>query len=186
MSPNFVSIGDAANVIKQGGVVAYPTESCYGLGCDPQNTQAIQRILNIKRRSKDKGLIIISDEISKIERYVDCFPDVSYDEMIASWPGPFTWLLPAKSDVSTWLKGSHETLAIRVTGHKTASLLCKHSEMAIVSTSANRANQPSIRTMEDVAAQIGSEIDCISEGEIGDNHNPSVIRDARSGMVVRG
>ena len=104
----------AAAVVAAGGVVAYPTEHCFGLGCNPLNEQAVRRILGLKRRSWDKGLIVISDHIRRLPRIVELSDPTLLVQPLASWPGPDTWLLPALSSTPLWLKGRHNTLAVRI------------------------------------------------------------------------
>lgn len=184
------SVSEAAKIIRSGGVVAYPTESCYGLGCDPKNYAAVRRLLHIKRRPKDKGLILIADHQSRFRRLVDFYPDRFKQEIITSWPGPNTWLLPAISGVSRWLRGSHNSIAVRVTRHVQARQLCCHAGRAIVSTSANRSRKSACRTTNQVFKEFGSEVDCVMEGAIGPVSSrgslPSVIRDGFTGEVIRG
>ena len=182
---NLASIHDAASVIRQGGVIAYPTESCYGLGCDPDNCRAVRRILHIKRRRKEQGVILVADHISRVMRYVRFFPVATRGEVLASWPGPCTWLLPARKSVSGWVAGNHASIAVRVSRHHAVRALCRNAGMAIVSTSANRARRKALRTAEWVAQEFGSEVDCIMEGLVGTDTRPSVIRDAVSGVVIR-
>lgn len=183
---NLASIHDAACVIRQGGVVAYPAESCYGLGCDPGNIYAVRRILHIKRRKREQGVIIVADHLSRVLRYVKSFPVATRQEILNSWPGPFTWLLPARKGVSSWIVGNHASIAIRISRHHQIRALCRNAGMAIVSTSANRAHRKALRTAEAVHREMGGEIDCIVPGRIGTDTKPSVIRDATSGAIIRG
>ena len=136
----------AAAVVAAGGVVAYPTEHCFGLGCNPLNEQAVRRILGLKRRSWDKGLIVISDHIRRLTRIVELSDPTLLVQPLASWPGPYTWLLPALSSTPLWLKGRHNTLAVRIPGHRIALELCRRAGSAVVSTSANRKDQLPFRT----------------------------------------
>ena len=184
MTPN--SFSDAAEVLKRGGVIAYPTESCYGLGCDPRDHSAVRRILHIKRRSRSKGLILVSDNYSRFRPFIGAVPDVLKETVLASWPGPNTWLLPTRAGVSSWLKGDYETLAVRVSNNKTIRGICRAAEMAIVSTSANRSGKPSIRTYDQVVLSLGQEVDYVVPGIIGMHNLPSTIRDGLTGTVIRG
>ena len=180
------SLARAAEVIRSGGVVAYPTEACFGLGCDPRNTAAVRRILGIKRRPCTKGLIVIADRCSRLRRYVD-FPAMARCKPILdSWPGRNTWLLPAATGVSRWLRGDHDTLAVRVTAHRDAARLCRLARTAIVSTSANRSGRRMITSAAGVRRAFGGELDFIVDGRIGTASAPSVIRDFETGEVVRG
>jgi len=176
----------AAAVIRAGGVVAYPTEACFGLGCDPRNPAAIRRILRIKRRRRDKGLILIADHHRRLLRFVDSFEVACREQIFASWPGRHTWLLPAGPFASRWLRGDHPTLAVRVTAHRGAATLCRLARMPIVSTSANRSGRRMLRSADAVRREFGGEIDAVVDGRIGGAAQPSVIRDAATGAVLRG
>lgn len=173
-------------IIKQGGVVAYPTESCFGLGCDPHNLNAIRRILKIKRRSRSKGLILVSDHYFRFKPFVKGIPEEFRSMIFSSWPGPNTWLLPAKQNLSRWLRGDFDTLAVRVDRHRLVRALCRSSRLAIVSTSANKAGRPSLKCFTEVKRQLGNEVDYILPGRIGISKSPSVIRHAQTGQLVRG
>ena len=175
----------AARVIKQGGIVAYATESCFGLGCDPRNIRSVQKIVRMKKRAPDKGLILIADHFSRFGRYLDHIPEKYQEEVFASWPGPYTWLIPAKTDVSFWLRGQFETIAVRVTAHRQARRLCQMLGSALVSTSANKAGRPSLKTSQSVIREFGSEIDYVLPGLIGKDATPSTIRDSRNGNLIR-
>lgn len=181
----FASVSDAASVIGQGGVVAYPTEFCYGLGCDPSNIRAIRRILRLKRRARDKGLILIAERLDRLSKYIASLPAQYRNEILENWPGPFTWLVPARPGVSRWVRGDYGTIAIRVTAHRCAGRLCKAAGMAIISTSANRARQQPLRTAEAVYGVFAREVDCIVDGRVGAGFSPTTIRDGLTGDVVR-
>ena len=178
-------ITEAAKAIAAGGVVAYPTESCYGLGCDPDCTTAIEKILKLKQRSRDKGLILIADQWHKLSGYLLPMDQQIETRMMASWPGPVTWLCPCSSDVSVWLKGVHDTLAVRVTAHPVAAELSRAVDTALVSTSANIARQPALHNAKDVEHTFGGELDYILDAAIGGDSSPSTIIDAISGNVIR-
>ena len=177
---------DVAEVLKRGGVIAYPTESCFGLGCDPRDHSAVRRILQIKRRCKSKGLILVSDNFSRFRPFIAGVPETFRETVLASWPGPNTWLLPTRPGVSSWLKGDYQTLAVRVSNDKTVRGICRAAKMAIVSSSANRSGKPSLRTYEQVKLSLGKEVDYVVPGTIGMQTSPSRIRDGLTGEVIRG
>lgn len=184
---NIESLAEAAGIIRAGGVVAYPTESCFGLGCNPRNTAAIRRILRLKRRPRSKGLILIADHRRRLlPHYVDSFAVGCRRQILDSWPGRHTWLLPAGRHVSRWLRGNHRTLAVRVTAHREAAHLCRLARMPVVSTSANRAGRRALRSAHAVRREFGDEIDFIVAGRIGADASPSIIRHGETGRVVRG
>lgn len=171
----------AARAIKRGGVVAYATEYCFGLGCDPMNRAAVLRLLRLKRRPVQKGLILIAANVEQLAPYVDDIPAA----VVATWPGPHTWLLEPRDGVPGWITGEHPRLAVRVTAHEQAAALCRAAGMAIISTSANRGGGKPIRSDREVARQFKDEVDVILSGRVGDAPAPTPIRDAVSGLLVR-
>jgi L-threonylcarbamoyladenylate synthase len=174
-------LAQAARVIRQGGVVAYATEYCFGLGCDPMNRAAVLRLLRIKRRPVQKGLILIAAGVEQLAPYVDDIPAA----VLATWPGPHTWLLDSRDGVPGWITGHHPRLALRVTAHKQAAALCKTVGMAIVSTSANRAGGEPTRRFRDTVRRFKGEVDYILPGRVGDAPAPTPIRDAITGELIR-
>lgn len=175
----------AVDVLLAGGIVAYPTEAIYGLGCMPFDAAAVTRLLAIKRRPVRKGLILIAANLEQLENIVR-LPDPPLAEpIIDTWPGPVTWLLEAAAWVPHWLTGGRGTLAVRVTGHPLAAHLCERLESPLVSTSANRSGQPPLSTTLAVRIKLGREIDYVLPGPVGDRTRPSEIRDGRTGEVVR-
>ena len=176
---------EAAGVIRSGGVVAYPTESCYGIGCDPLNTRAVKRIIRIKGRAISKGVILIADHQSRFNRYVSKPNEDMQARINATWPGPYTWLIPARPGVPQLLRGSHDSVAVRVTAHRVCRELCRTSAMALISTSANRSNRPSIKTLARVMSEFEGEIEGVVIGRIGHAIKPSTITDATTGEVLR-
>ena len=188
------ALHEAARVASRGGVVAYPTEAVFGLGCDPLDPDAVLRILEIKGRAMDKGLILIAADLNALLPYVQTLDAERMAEIRASWPGPNTWLLPARPETPQWLTGAHDTLAVRVTDHPLAAALCRACARygthigsgALVSTSANLSNRKPARTPLDVRRQLRGAPDLLVAGRCGRHPRPSTIRDARTGRVLRG
>jgi L-threonylcarbamoyladenylate synthase len=178
---NARGLQQAARVIQQGGVVAYATEYCFGLGCDPMNRDAVLRLLRLKQRPLRKGLIVLAADIDQLAPYVATFPE----QVRASWPGPHTWLLPARPTVPGWITGKHDKIAVRVTAHPQAAALCHIAGMAIISTSANRGGETPARTDREVARRFGKLVDIILTGSVGDAPAPTPIRDATTGRLIR-
>lgn len=182
---NPFKIHNAAQCINQGGVVAYPTEAVYGLGCLPEAEQALQRILKIKRRPWQKGLILVASNVQQIKPYlsqeglalIDCFNE--------QHKRPVTWLLPVNQEVSPLLRGEHEKIAIRLSSNPYVKALCDAANSALVSTSANRAGQPEMKTAEEVRSKMGAELDMIVVGPTGGHTRPSSIIDAQTREVLR-
>lgn len=175
----------AARHLARGGVVAYPTEAVYGLGCDPWDEAAVRRILAIKRRDPDKGLILIAADPVQLWPFVEPLDEARMVPILASWPGPNTWLLPARPSTPDWLKGRFDTLAVRVTAHPIAAGLCRAFGGAIVSTSANVAGRPPARTAFEARRTLPKGPDYVLAGACAGADRPSSIRDGRTGRVLR-
>lgn len=171
----------AANVLKQGGIVAYATEYCFGLGCDPFNRNAVLRLLRLKQRPVKKGLIVLAADLQQLHRYLEEIPA----SVSATWPGPFTWLLTPCAQVPAWVRGRHAKLAVRVTAHTQAQALCATAGMAIISTSANRGGEEPARSDREVARRLGKDVDFILRGKVGTAPAPTPIRDAATGKLIR-
>lgn len=158
----------------------------FGLGCDPDNDRAIKDLLDLKQRPIDKGLIIIAAEVKQLEPYVDMLSDQLWQKAILSWPGAVSWLMPACSSVSKLLTGTHDTIAVRVTAHPVARALCEKFGKPIVSTSANKTDQPPARYAQDVYDQFADQVSCVVDGEVDILSTPSEIRDLISDKIIRG
>lgn len=175
----------AARIVRAGGLIAYPTEAVYGLGCDPLNQRAVQRLLALKRRSVSKGLILIAADFAQLEPFLQPIPLPDRTRLEASWPGPQTWLVPARTDTPRWLRGEHDTLAVRVTAHPAAAALCRACGRPLVSTSANLGGRPPARSALAVRRQWGQKLDYLLPGPTGGAAKPTAIQDLCTGRVLR-
>ena len=139
---------DAALLLRRGGVLAYPTEAVYGLGCDPHDQAAFARIFALKQRPATQGVLLIAADFAQVERYIDFaqVPAMVLAQVRASWPGPHTWIFPRSAAVPGWVAGAHAGIALRVTAHGPAAELCRAFGGALVSTSANPHGQPPARS----------------------------------------
>ncbi|HXH04493.1 MAG TPA: Sua5/YciO/YrdC/YwlC family protein [Candidatus Competibacteraceae bacterium] len=182
---SFLHIKTAVRVVHAGGLIAYPTEAVYGLGCDPGDATAVARLLGLKRRPPGKGLILIAAELAQLEPFLLPLSSADRATVMATWPGPVTWLLPVRPEVPRWLRGDHDTLAVRVTAHPLAAALCRACGSALVSTSANRSGHPPARSALQVRLRLGKAVDYVLPGATGGAAKPTEIRDLRSGRVVR-
>lgn len=171
--------------LNQGGVIAYPTEAVYGFGCDPFNSAAIDRLLQLKQRSPDKGLILVAANWTQIESLVEPIPPRALVQVRATWPGPATWVFPASTAVPQWISGKHRTVALRVSAHPVVQELCHAYGKPIVSTSANREGELPLRDFRTLQMMFGKQIDLIIPGKVGGQANPTTIRDAVTGQVLR-
>lgn len=175
----------AIRCLATGGIIAYPTEAVYGLGCDPRCATAVRRLLALKRRSWRKGLILIAADYEQVETYLEPLSPDLHPRVFATWPGPVTWLLPARSQVPRWLRGHSSKLAVRITAHPQAVDLCRGWGGPLVSTSANRSGRPAARTALQVRRLFGHALDYIVPGACGDRDRPSEIRDALTHETLR-
>ncbi|MCG8380099.1 MAG: Sua5/YciO/YrdC/YwlC family protein, partial [Proteobacteria bacterium] len=162
----------AVGVCKEGGIIAYPTEAVFGLGCLPVYEHAVRRILKLKYRSVKKGLIVVASEIEQLESYVEFSSISDISDIKSSWPGPVTWLIPVSKYTPSWLTGSHESLAVRVSAHPVVRLLCEKLG-PIVSTSANPQGAIPARTSQRVRSYFRNNIDYICPGRIAGAANPT-------------
>ena len=183
-STQTLNVAQTAKAIASGEVVAYPTESCFGLGCDPKNLAAIEKIFELKARSANKALILIAATVEQAREYVDVFDSPFQQEIQNSWPGPNTWLLTPKPIVLSKLRGEFPQLAMRVTAHPIASAICTEFGGAIVSTSANLSGEDALLDAAAVARVFGKHIK-IAAGDIGSDRKPSTIRDGLTGKILR-
>jgi L-threonylcarbamoyladenylate synthase len=170
--------------LRCGGVIAYATESCFGFGCDPNNERALQKILHLKRRPKAKGLIVIGHRIEFFASFLQPLSEHDRQRIHLTWPGPHTWLVPAKDRVKRALRGTHAALAVRVPAHRDARNLCRRLATAIVSTSANRAGQQPIKSTRDCLRRFGTRVEVIP-GRIGQRKMPSTIQELITGQIFR-
>jgi L-threonylcarbamoyladenylate synthase len=182
---NGANLAATAAAIRAGGVVAYPTEGIWGLGCDPLNEEAVRRILALKKRRMEQGLILLAASEAQLAPFAAPFaPDIA-KRIHPSWPGPVTWIVPAAADCPAWLTGGRPTLAMRVTAHPPARALARAAQTALVSTSANPHGEAPAKSAEDVRTFFGETIDAVLDAPLGDLPGASEIRDAATGRIVR-
>lgn len=170
--------------LKRGGLIAYPTESCYGLGCDPRNRIAVQRLLRLKRRPQAKGLILIAANLRQLAGFIVPLNPPQLASTRATWPGPHTWLMPASSYCPVWLTGRHRSIAVRVTAHPGSARLCREVGMALVSTSANVSGGKPAKNARECLRLFGRRVKVLP-GRIGKRRKPSTIQDMLSGKILR-
>lgn len=180
MTPSF-PIAKAGRILKQGGVVAYPTEGVYGLGCLPGNRAAVRRLLEIKQRDPSLGLVLIGSRPEQLAAWAE-LPDVPLE---SSAGHPVTWVLPARAAVPAWIRGRHPGVAVRITAHPVAAALCEAAGSALVSTSANLSGQAPTRSPLLVRRRFGRLVDFVVPGRCGAAAGPSEIRDFASGETLR-
>jgi L-threonylcarbamoyladenylate synthase len=178
-------IAHAVAALRRGGVIAYPTEAVWGLGCDPDNDEALARLLRLKQRDPAKGVILVAASITQFAPWLEGLPLELHAPLAASWPGPNTWLVPDNGRSHGLVRGGHDRVALRVSAHPLVVALCEAFGGPIVSTSANIASEPPAMSAEEVREVFGAGLDAIVEGELGGLDRPSTIRDLVSGQVMR-
>lgn len=186
MAPSRLVLQTAARVVRAGGLIAYPTEGVWGLGCAPHNGHACERLLRLKQRDPAKGLILIASQFEQLIPYLAPVPPEQLRIAQDSWPGPNTWLFPAGPDCPDWVRGAHPTVAVRVTAHPIAAGLCTAVGGALISTSANRSGRPPARSSLALRLQMGADVDLIVSGALGGQRGPSTIRHLQDGRILRG
>lgn len=187
VTPN-LSLTEAAAALHRGGLVAAPTEAVWGLSCNPLDETAVLRLLEVKRRPVEKGLIVAAASLEQLRPLLDleAVPAERLAAVTADWPGPFTWVLPASAATPRWLTGNHAGIAVRVTAHPQMAALCQAFGGPLVSTSANFATQPPAYSRGELDPALLPLLDgVLAEGDTGGLSQPTKIRDALTGDVFR-
>ena len=174
---------EAQRLLAQGKVIAYPTESVYGLGCDPFNQQAVEKIVALKRRPSSKGFIILIADWSQLTPLINAVPEHRLDAVRATWPGPVTWIFPRAAIIPDWLSGHYNSIAIRMSAHPIARQLCAAGP--VISTSANISGHEPAVDVAGVCAQFPHGIDALLAGDLGGAGQLSAIYDVLDGTCLR-
>ncbi|KGJ96720.1 L-threonylcarbamoyladenylate synthase [Colwellia psychrerythraea] len=177
----------AAQTFAQGGIIAYPTEAVFGLGCDPDNTSAIERLLSLKQRSPDKGFILLASNYSQLQPYIDeaAISEQQKVQILSRWPGAITQVLPINNNISPLLSGVYKTIAVRITQHPDVIALCRKTGKAIISTSANLSGQSAATTWQNVVMQFPTQLDYLIKTNTLGNNSPSTIIDGITSKILR-
>ena len=179
-----ITIYDAITLLHSGKIVAVPTESVYGLSVDPTNETALQALLDLKARNPSKGFIVVASSLEALSSLIEPFTEEMASKILPTWPGPCTWIVPARPNLSSLLCGQHASLAVRVTTHPIMKALCDAFGGALVSTSANLEGRPPARSIDELHLAFET---CppIVMGELGDLSSPTPIYDGLTGQVIR-
>ncbi len=175
----------ACTALRVGGVIAYPTEAVWGLGCEPRNEAAVERLLALKRRDWRKGLILVAADFAQLEPFVQLPSRTAQKRAFSTWPGPATWVFPASDHTPMWISGERNSVAIRVSAHPVVQALCRAYGGPIVSTSANREGRPPARSATQVRLAFPRGLDALVPGALGGQAAPTTIRDVTSGLILR-
>ena len=179
------AVQEAAALLRQGGVLAYPTEAVWGLGCDPFNSRALQRLLLLKQRDPSKGVIIIAASLEQFKPWLTEITPAQQLVLENSWPGPQTWLVKDNGYTPDLIRGKHSKVALRVTNHPWVVALCEAFDGPLVSTSANTSGESPLQTYAEIEKYFGGEVDMILKGTLGGLNRPTRITDLETGEVLR-
>lgn len=181
------SLTIASQIMHQGGVIAYPTEAVWGLGCDPFNQQAVRTLLSLKKRSANKGLILIASHIEQFNFILKYLNKSQIETMQKTWPGPVSWVVPVSESIPYWISGDHQGVALRVSNHPIVKSLCDIYGGPIVSTSANTQGHRAAKTQLQVRCYFKNNVslDYITQGVVGNRNKPSQIFDLLTQTVIR-
>lgn len=177
---NPIQIDEAVSAVKQGGIIAYPTESIFGLGCDPFNQTAVNDLLRLKQRPVEKGLILVASHIRQILPYIQPIEANDLARALKTWPGHYTWVFPKTLLVPQWISGSYPSIAVRVSKHPTIVALCQQLNAPLVSTSANKSDQNVLASIKDIKDTFGAKIHAYVDAPLGAENSASRIRDAHT------
>ena len=185
----YLDLNNALDILKNQGVIAYPTESVFGLGCDPDCDFAIKKILDLKQRPAHKGLILIADNIEQLASYAN-FSTLNEDQLTQikeSWPGNITWIVPCHSHTSALITGDFDSVAVRVSAHPFVKQLCSTFGKPIISTSANLSGQPTCDNAQEVHKMFTDSplLNGIVDVPVLGEQSPSKIINALSGEQLR-
>ena len=164
--------------LSDGGVIAYPTEAVWGLGCDPWNPDAVERVLALKQRPMRKGLILVAASVDQVRFLLDRLSPELQQRALQHWPGPVTCLLPDPDhQVPVSVKGEHSSIAVRVSAHPLVRALCEAAGQPLVSTSCNPMGRPPARYSWQVRRYFGEDRVHLVPGSLGSGRKPSRILD---------
>ncbi len=174
-----------STLLHNGGVIAYPTEGVFGIGCNPLDENAVERIVNIKQRDAAKGLILVAATRDQLEPYLQPFTPVEEQRVDSTWPGPVTWVVRSRESVPDLLTGGRPTLAVRVSDHPVVNAICKAFDGAVISTSANFSGQPPCTNAKETANHLGELLDLIVDAPVGGLAGATEIRNIADGKRLR-
>lgn len=176
----------ACDALLAGGVIAYPTEAVFGLGCDPFNPTAVKKLLTMKGRGLSQGLILIVADYRQIAPWCDQLDDLLIARLKRDSAQPTTWVVPDGGEVMPyWISGGRQSFAVRLTKHPLAAALCRRWGGPLVSTSANFSGCSPARTAIHIRKHFRRHLDYIVVGDVGGEKNPSQIKDLSSGRIIR-
>lgn len=192
-NPGEKEIQEAALLIRQGGVVAYPTESFYGLGVDPGKEDAVDRLFQVKDRQREQAILLLISSTDAVDHLVTHVPPAARKLMDAFWPGGLTLVFNASDEIPRAITAGTGKVGIRISSHPVAAALVRAAGGVLTGTSANLSGKPSCRSAQEVVQQLGARVDMILDGGITAGKSASTVLDVseepprilREGMVSR-
>lgn len=175
----------AVEVMRKGGIILYPTDTIWGIGCDATNAEAVQRVFELKRRADAKALICLVDSDAKVQRYVRDVPSAAWDIIDCS-VSPITIIYDKAEGLAPNLMAEDGSVGIRITGEPFSNALCYRMQRAIVSTSANISGEPAPRCFDDISDDIRQAVDYVCTSRRNErNAKASSIVKVGAGNVVQ-
>lgn len=174
-----------ADILNQGGIIAYPTEAVWGLGCDPQNQTAVIKLLSIKSRPMNKGMILVAGDKSHLDPWLKRLTKPLQQKLLASYDNPTSWIVPDKGISPNWVRGDHQSVALRLSQHAGVQAICHVFKACIVSTSANPAGLPPALNLQQVLGYFNNQIDAIFDAPLGQSDQPSQIKSLLDDKLIR-
>lgn len=179
---------NSAAIIRAGGIVAFPTETSYGLAVDPLNAAALDRLFTLKRRPPSKPVLVIVDRLERLSDLVSKVP-LAYEPLINRfWPGPLTLIFPALPMLPRLLTAGTDTIGVRISSHLLAARICRQAGGAVTATSANVSGEQPACGPAEIQAMFGNRVDAIVDGGVIDQTAPSTIVNELNGKLnlIRG
>ncbi len=179
------SIESAVATVQSGGLLVYPTEGVFGLGCDYRNQSAVLKVLQLKQRSVNQGLVLIASHIEHILPLIKPADQSHLARALKTWPGHTTWVFPQSDLTPRWITGSFNSVAVRVSKHPSVKQLCDQLGHALVSTSANLSGQPPLSSCQDLSNTWGKQVEYYLDLPLGGLNQPSTLKVAATGQQLR-
>lgn len=181
----FESDDEIISVIQSGGLIVYPTEAVYGIGCDYKQQESVNKLLSLKKRPVEKGLILVGSHVQQILPLIQPDDGNQLAKALKTWPGHFTWVFKASKSTPKWISGEHDSVAVRISKHPVIKRLCSQLNQPIVSTSANISGSAVINDMAQIKKIFSDRVDCYIDEPLGNHKGASQIRNAATGLIIR-
>lgn len=176
----------ASHILRQGGVIAHPTEAVWGLACDPFSESAVDYLLALKGRPVDKGLILVSSNIDHFSSLLEPLSAETKASFTQPRLRPTTWIVPDETKIiPAWIRGSHTGVAVRVSHHPLIKELSSFFGGPIISTSANPSGKSPAMSVRDIRRYFKGRLDYVLPGVLGGASRPSQIIDLGTGKILR-